>query len=92
MTKKEIFVLLDRSSDKLPTVAVKRDAGSVATIASDEIPVVTVLPRRRKRQEAFEEAKEKTTDGVQEEEQQDEQAEAPTPQPPQGRERPRRSA
>ena len=79
MTKKEIFVLLDRSSDKLPTVAVECDAGS---LASDDIPMATVLPRRRKVAEAFEEAKEQTTDGVQEEEQQDEQVEAPTPQPP----------
>eukprot|EP00957_Ditylum_brightwellii_P145462 11076161-Ditylum_brightwellii.AAC.1 len=92
MTKKEIFVLLDRSSDKLPTVAVERDAGSVATVASDEIPVATALPRKEKRHEVFEEAKEQTTVGVQEEEQQDEQMEAPTPQPPQGRGRPRRSA
>eukprot|EP00957_Ditylum_brightwellii_P183188 13953567-Ditylum_brightwellii.AAC.1 len=91
MMKKEIFVLLDRSSDKLPTVAAESDAGTVATDASDasdasdEIPVSTVLPRRRKCQEVLEEVKDQMTDGVQKEERQYEQVEAPTPQPPQGR-------
>eukprot|EP00957_Ditylum_brightwellii_P057473 4357296-Ditylum_brightwellii.AAC.1 len=93
MMKKEIFVLLDISSDKLPTVAVECDAGS---FASDDIPVATVLSRRMKVAETFEEAKEQTTDEVQEEEQQeeeqqDDQVEAPTPQPTQGRGLPRRS-
>eukprot|EP00957_Ditylum_brightwellii_P182256 13884950-Ditylum_brightwellii.AAC.1 len=63
MTKKEIFVLLDRTSDKLQTVAVECEIGSVATVASDEFPVATVLPKRRKVAEAIEEAKEQTTDG-----------------------------